>query len=100
VVDLASNMPPAYVDWADAMLIVQGEKPRAIPYPETAAILTPQPGPEPRIHGARVFGVRPGSPVLFTIAATGQRPITFVADNLPAGLSLDASNGVTPPLTA
>ena len=56
---------------------------------EEAVILTPEPGPAPRINGARVFGVRPGSPFLFTIAATGERPIRFAAEGLPAGLHLD-----------
>ena len=40
-------------------------------------ILTPPPAPEPRINGAKVFGVRPGHPVLYTIAATGRRPMKF-----------------------
>ncbi|MEO8405855.1 MAG: putative Ig domain-containing protein [Chitinophagaceae bacterium] len=56
-------------------------------------ILTPKPGPAPRINGPRVFGVRPDHPVLFTIPATGDRPITFSADNLPKGLKLDAKTG-------
>lgn len=47
----------------------------------------------PRIHGPRVFGVRPGSPFLHTIAATGQRPMTFAAEGLPAGLQLDEKTG-------
>ena len=38
-------------------------------------ILTPPPAPQPRINGAKVFGVRPGHPVLYTIAATGRRPV-------------------------
>ncbi|MCX6996760.1 MAG: putative Ig domain-containing protein [Kiritimatiellaeota bacterium] len=58
-----------------------------------AVILTPPPGPQPRINGARVFGVRPGHPFLYTIAATGDRPMTFSAENLPAGLKLDANTG-------
>jgi alpha-galactosidase len=60
---------------------------------EEAAILTPKAGPAPRINGARVFGVRPGSPLLFTIAATGERPMRFAAEGLPDGLSLDATTG-------
>jgi len=55
--------------------------------------LTPKPGPEPRINGAKVFGVRPGSPFLFTIPATGERPMTFAVDNLPAGLRVDPATG-------
>ena len=36
-------------------------------------ILTPPPAAEPRINSARVFGVRPGAPILYTIAASGER---------------------------
>ena len=60
---------------------------------EAPAILTPPSPATPAIHGAKVFGVRPGHPFLFTIAATGQRPMSFSADRLPAGLSLDAGTG-------
>lgn len=48
----------------------------------------------PRINGARVLGVRPGSPVIFTIPATGVRPMSFDADTLPRGLDLDSETGV------
>ena len=57
-------------------------------------ILTPPSPPEPRINGASVFGVRPGSPFLYAIAATGVRPMRFSAENLPGGLSLDPSTGL------
>ncbi|MHB8901871.1 MAG: putative Ig domain-containing protein [Thermoguttaceae bacterium] len=56
-------------------------------------ILTPPPKPYPQINGARVFGVRPGHPVLYTIAATGRRPMKFSAVNLPQGLHLDGETG-------
>ena len=56
-------------------------------------ILTPPAPASPRINGASVFGVRPGSPFLFTIAATGDRPMTFSAQNLPEGLKLDPATG-------
>jgi alpha-galactosidase len=56
-------------------------------------ILTPKPSPKPRLNGAKVFGVRPGNPFLFTIAATGDRPMTFSARRLPSGLKLDAKTG-------
>jgi alpha-galactosidase len=56
-------------------------------------ILTPPPGPVPRINNARVFGVRPGHPVLFTIAATGERPMQFTAKGLPKGVQLDEKTG-------
>jgi alpha-galactosidase len=56
-------------------------------------ILTPRPSPRPRINGPKVFGVRPGNPFLFTIAATGKRPMEFSADGLPDGLRLDKATG-------
>ena len=61
---------------------------------ESAVILTPAPRPAPRLNGTRVLGVRPGSPFLFRVPATGDRPISFRADNLPAGLTLDLAAGV------
>lgn len=60
-----------------------------IPY-----VLTPKPGPRPRINGARITGARPGHPFLFRVPATGERPMHFKADSLPAGLKLDASTGL------
>lgn len=56
-------------------------------------ILTPAPSPKPKINGAKVFGVHPGNPVIFTIPATGNRPMTFTAKSLPEGLKLDKSSG-------
>ncbi|MEI6197149.1 MAG: putative Ig domain-containing protein, partial [Verrucomicrobiota bacterium] len=56
-------------------------------------ILTPPAPASPRVNGANVFGVRPGSPFLFTIPATGQRPMTFSVDKLPRGLKLDSQTG-------
>lgn len=62
--------------------------------PAAAAIRTPRPGPAPHLNAAPVFGVRPGHPFLYHIPATGERPMQFAADGLPAGLSLDADNGL------
>jgi alpha-galactosidase len=56
-------------------------------------ILTPPAPATPRINGPTVFGVRPGSPFLYAIPATGDRPMTFAVDGLPAGLQLDAATG-------
>jgi alpha-galactosidase len=60
---------------------------------EPAIILTPQPGPEPRINGAKVFGVRPGSHFMFTIPVTGERPVRYEVKNLPSGLVCDNATG-------
>ena len=83
-----------HADWANAVLEVTGARPQTIDAPkEEPVILTPKPSPQPRINGARIFGVRPGSPVLYTIAATGKRPIRFAAENLPDGLELSPPSG-------
>jgi alpha-galactosidase len=60
---------------------------------EPAVALTPKAPPQPRINGAKVVGVRPGSPFLFTVPATGEKPMTISAKNLPAGLQLDPQSG-------
>jgi len=61
--------------------------------PEQAIILTPKPPLAPRINGPKVFGVRPGHPFLYTIPATGDRPMTFAVENLPKGLVVDPRTG-------
>ncbi|HKW29550.1 MAG TPA: NPCBM/NEW2 domain-containing protein [Verrucomicrobiae bacterium] len=83
-----------HADWANAQIVMREGQPVAIvPPPESKVPLTPKPPTEPRINGARIFGVRPGSPFLFTIPTTGDRPMTFTPDHLPAGLNLDSQNG-------
>jgi alpha-galactosidase len=47
----------------------------------------------PQINGPNVFGARPGSEFLYTIPATGDRPLRFDAEGLPKGLALDSSSG-------
>jgi alpha-galactosidase len=57
-------------------------------------ILTPKPGPEPRINGPVLTGVTPGHPVLYKIPVTGTKPITYSVTGLPRGLTLDPSTGI------
>jgi alpha-galactosidase len=56
-------------------------------------IRTPPAPPTPRINGPDIFGVRPDHPFLYHIPATGDRPMTFSVDNLPAGLLVDPETG-------
>ncbi|MBV8316532.1 MAG: putative Ig domain-containing protein, partial [Planctomycetaceae bacterium] len=56
-------------------------------------ILTPASPHEPRINGPSVFGVRPGSPFLYTIPVSGDRPMQFAAEGLPTGLNLEGATG-------
>jgi hypothetical protein len=57
-------------------------------------ILTPKPAAFPKINSVSVFGVRPNSPVLYKIAATGIKPIKYAVENLPKGLVVDANTGI------
>ena len=59
----------------------------------SAAILTPAAPAALRINGPDIFGVRPGSPVLYTIPATGDRPLEFSVENLPRSLAVDPATG-------
>ncbi len=57
-------------------------------------LLTPKPGPAPRINGPLVYGCRPGHPFLYRIPCQGERPMQFSAEKLPAGLKLDKESGI------
>jgi alpha-galactosidase len=66
----------------------------AKPVSEEKVILTPAPSAKVRINGTKVFGVRPGSPFIFKIAATGKKPLKYEVLNLPSGLSCDPETGM------
>lgn len=85
-----------HANWADARFETKGVQTLVTtnPVPSEPYILTPAAPAKPRINGASVFGVRPGSPFQFRIPATGDRPMVFSVSNLPAGLQLDAKTGV------
>lgn len=95
VSDAGDGIDYDHADWADLKVTMLGEARPSLDVPpiEPAVILTPKPARTPRINGARLFGVRPGSPFLFTIAATGERPMRFDATGLPEGLMLDSATG-------
>jgi hypothetical protein len=57
-------------------------------------ILTPPVSDTPRINNATIYGVRPGSPFLFRIAATGIKPLQYSVDELPQGLKLNQQTGI------
>lgn len=94
VTDGGDGLDYDHADWADAHFLVRSDAPKAIDPPaEPRVILTPKPEPKPRINGAKIFGVRPGSPFLFTIPATGEKPLRYEIANLPAGLTLNPQSG-------
>jgi alpha-galactosidase len=84
-----------HANWAEARFVVNGVKPRIVGVPvEPAVILTPKPGPAPRINGPTVYGCRPGNPFLYRIPTQGDRPMTFSVNGLPRGLKLDSATGI------
>jgi alpha-galactosidase len=94
VTDAGDGLNYDHADWADArftgdVLGISGWKPVI----EPATILTPKRGPKPRINGTKIFGVRPGSPFLFKIPATGNKPMTYEVAGLPAGLTVSPTTG-------
>jgi alpha-galactosidase len=93
--DAGDGIDYDHADWALARLT---GKVKGItvwkPVIEPAVILTPKPGPKPRINGTRIFGVHPGHPVLFKISATGDIPLKYEVSGLPTGLSVDPATGI------
>ena len=60
----------------------------------TPYILTPKAPATPRYNGPLVFGVRPGSPVIFRLAFSGEKPMKYAVEGLPEGVVLDPDKGV------
>ena len=87
----------AQVTWSDMAISYSGFRPLPVYTGNTPfqgeVFMTPKGPDTPRITGGRVFGVRPGSPLLFTVTASGQKPMTFAAKNLPQGLLLNTETG-------
>jgi len=86
-----------HADWADAFFTMMRDGARPAPAKcgdDQLGILTPPPPASPRINGARVYGVRPGHPIVWRLPVTGDRPMTLGAKNLPEGAVFDASKGI------
>lgn len=91
----ADGARPVAANWAEANFSVSGAAPTAIDVPvEPREILTPKPGPAPRINGPSLTGVSPGHEILYKIPVTGSKPVTYGASDLPAGLTLDPATGI------
>ena len=57
-------------------------------------ILTPPAPATPRYNGPLVFGVRSGSPVIFRLAFSGDKPMRYAVEGLPEGVTIDPVKGV------
>lgn len=71
----------------------------AIPvWPEPIAkepyILTPEAPATPSINNPKVYGATPGADFLWSVMASGVRPMTYGAEGLPEGLTIDETTGV------
>lgn len=53
-----------------------------------------QPPSVPQLHAPASLSARPSSSLRYAVPATGQAPLTFSAQGLPAGLALTATSGV------
>ena len=87
------DFPSANVDWIDARFACDAGAELEIADDDgmfaQLGVLTPPIAKEPRINGADIWGVRPGRPVIFRVATSGERPMKFMAQGLPAGVTLD-----------
>jgi alpha-galactosidase len=95
VTDAGDGIGFDHADWADAQFTVTGATPAPVVAPvEVRYLLTPRPGPAPRLNGPKVYGARPGHPFLYRIPTQGERPMHFSARGLPATLRLDPQSGI------
>lgn len=49
---------------------------------------------EPQINMAKVYGTKPGAPIILKIPTTGKEPIEYSSTNLPKGLKLNKNTGI------
>lgn len=86
-----------HADWINVKFITRGDVTPIPAWPKAIAkekyILTPEAPETPQINNPLVYGARPGNPFLWTIMATGTRPMTYEATGLPQGLNLNPSTG-------
>ncbi len=83
--------------WTNGSIIYRGNVPFASDNRVVRGveeILTPTPPAVPRINAPKVYGVHPGSPFLYRIPVTGDRPMRFRVENLPEGLFADPKTGI------
>lgn len=49
---------------------------------------------KPSINGPEIYGARPGSPFLYRIPISGEKPVSVSIENLPQGLTFDAQKRI------
>ena len=93
VCDVGDTIDKDHADWANAYFTMKDGARPAKAVPEQLGILTPPPSAAPRINGAKVFGVRPGHPILWRLPVTGERPVRLSATGLPDGATSRIPSG-------
>ena len=85
-----------HADWCDAYFTVTDGTTLTARKVEVEqyGVLSPKPGPAPRINGPRVYGVRPGHDIIYRLPVSGTRPMAYSASNLPDGVRFDAKTGI------
>jgi hypothetical protein len=48
----------------------------------------------PQFNGAGVIGIHPQTPLIYSLVASGESPISYSAGDLPSGLQLDTQTGI------
>ena len=95
VTDAADGMNYDHADWAEVQLTYTGAAPETRPAPrEEPVILTPKPGPQPRLTGPKSSACAPAARSCSRSTATGSKPLHHAAAGLPPGLSLDPKTGL------
>jgi len=86
-----------HADWADARFVITGAMPQTVPWVPAVmepVIAMPITVPAPHIHPPAVVGIRSGTPLLWTLPVSGERPMKFAAKGLPNGLTLNSTTGM------
>src|SRR5207248_9186506 len=92
-----------HADWAGAMIAMAAAPrsargvmacPRAVKFPETPMPIAMGTPSAPAFHAPHVAGGTPGRAFVFRLPVSGEPPLYFEADGLPAGLALDSNTGI------
>ncbi|PIV57182.1 alpha-galactosidase, partial [Candidatus Desantisbacteria bacterium CG02_land_8_20_14_3_00_49_13] len=98
VTDAGDDINCDHADWADARLELDPasqENPRIFKFVDKEEPQIAESRPEePGIHGPGIAGTTPGRPFIFLVPATGKKPLSFSAKNLPRNLVLDPVTGI------
>ena len=93
VTDAGDGNDSDHADWADAFFVFKDGTRPAKPGDLTRqlGILTPPLSAAPRVNGPDRVGVRPGSPILYRVPVSGERPMRISVEGLPPGAYYDAA---------